>query len=72
MEKRMGTTLEKQAEIESLLAQPEIYEDGKKASDLLKEFHDIQVRAEKELEELSKLEANLTELKNKAKALEAN
>jgi len=70
MEKNMERTLEKQAEIENLLAQPEVYEDGKKASELLKDFHDIQVKAEKELEELSLLEEKITEMKSKEKKLE--
>ncbi len=70
MEKNMENTFAKQAELESLLAQPEVYEDGKRASALLRDFHDIQMKAEKELEELASLEAKITEMKNKAKALE--
>ncbi len=63
LEAQMEKSLARQAELEELLAQPEAYENGQKASEMLKEFHDIQVRAEKELEELSAMEEQINAMK---------
>lgn len=70
MEKNMEETLQKQSDLEVLLATQEVYEDGKRASQLLKDFHEIQLKAERELEELSAIEKELTSMKRKAKELE--
>ena len=66
----MEETLNKQTELEELLATQEVYEDGKRAAQLLKDFHAIQNQAEKELEELSLLEEKINTIKEKAKAIE--
>ncbi len=63
LERQMETTLEKQTEIEELLATQEVYEDGQRASRLLKDFHAIQIQAEQELETLSALEKKINALK---------
>lgn len=69
LEKQMEETLAKQTELEELLASQEVYEDGQRAAQLLKDFHAIQIQAEQELEELSALEEKINALKEKAKAI---
>ncbi len=68
----METTLEKQTEIEELLATQEVYEDGQRASRLLKDFHAIQIQAEQELETLSALEKKINALKETFQTLSEN
>lgn len=70
LEKKLEVTLARQEELENILAQPEAYEDGQKASQMLKEFHDIQVLAEKELEEMGTLEEEISQLVKQSKELE--
>lgn len=69
LEKQMEATLQKQTEIEELLATQEIYADGQRASQLLKDFHAVQIQAEQELETLSELEAQINALKEKSQAI---
>lgn len=69
LEKQMEETLAKQAELEELLATQEVYEDGKRAAQLLKDFHAIQIQAEQELEKLSEAEEKINAIKERAKAL---
>ncbi len=70
LEAKMEETLNKQTELEELLATQEVYEDGKRAAQLLKDFHAIQIQAEKELEELSALEEKINSIKEKTKAID--
>ena len=72
LERQMETTLEKQTEIEELLATQEVYEDGQRASRLLKDFHAIQIQAEQELETLSALEKKINALKETFQTLSEN
>ncbi len=69
LEKQMEATLQKQTEIEELLATQEVYADGQRASQLLKDFHAVQIQAEQELEALSELEAQINALKEKSQAI---
>ena len=46
-----------------------MYADGAKATELLKEFHELQERSERELEALGELEAQIAELEAKRAAL---
>lgn len=66
LEKQMEATLQKQTEMEELLASQEIYADGQKASQMLKDFHAVQIQAEQELDALSELEAQINALKEKS------
>lgn len=66
LEKQMEATLQKQSELEELLASQEVYADGQKASQMLKDFHAIQIQAELELEALSELETQINTLKEKS------
>ena len=61
--------LARQEEVEGLLADPAVYADGAKAAELLKEFHALQERSEKELEALGELEAQIADLEARRAAL---
>ena len=65
----MEEVLARHDEVEQLLADPAVYADGAKAAELLKEFHELQVRSETELEALGELEAEIAELEAKRAAL---
>jgi len=68
-EKLLEEVLARHDEVEQILADPAVYADGAKASELLKEFHELQERSEKELEALGELEAQIAELEAKRAAL---
>ena len=68
-EKALEEVLTRHDEVEKLLADPDIYADGAKATALLKEFHDLEERSEKGLEELGELEAQIAELEAQRAAL---
>ena len=68
-EKALEEVLARHDEVEKLLADPDIYADGAKATALLKEFHDLEERSEKGLEELGELEAQIAELEAQRAAL---
>ncbi len=68
-EKVLEEVLARHDEVEQLLADPSVYADGAKATELLKEFHELQERSERELEALGELEAQIAELEAKRAAL---
>ena len=68
-EKVLEEVLTRHDEVEQLLADPAVYADGAKATELLKEFHELQERSERELETLGELEAEIAELEAKRAAL---
>ena len=68
-EKILEEVLARHDEVEQLLADPAVYADGAKATELLKEFHELQARSETELEALGELEAEIAELEAKRAAL---
>ena len=68
-EKALETLLARQDEVEKLLADPSVYADGAKSTELLKEFHDLQQRSEKDLEALGELEQQISELEARRAAL---
>lgn len=59
LEKELETVLTRQGETEALLADQEVYADSAKATELLKEFHQLQSRAETLLEKLAEAEEAL-------------
>lgn len=65
LEKNLEKVLEEQAVIEASLADPDIYNDGEKASKLLKNYHEIQEKSERLLEELSMAEEKLAPYEEK-------
>ena len=69
LEKVLEEVLTRHDEVEQLLADPAVYADGAKATELLKEFHELQERSERELETLGELEAEIAELEAKRAAL---
>jgi len=62
LEKEFETALEEQGEVEALLADPAVYADSGKASDLLKRFHALQAKGETLMEKMAELEAVISEL----------
>ncbi|MGN1038076.1 MAG: ABC transporter ATP-binding protein, partial [Mailhella sp.] len=68
-EKAFESLLSRQEEVEGLLADPVVYADGAKATELLKEFHTLQEKTEKEMEELGELEQQIAILEEKRAAL---
>ena len=65
----METTLARLDEVEKLLADPDVYADGARASALLKEFHELQTRSESQLEALGELEEQISSLEAQRAAL---
>ena len=68
-EKVLEEVLARHDEVEKLLADPDVYADGARATELLKEFHTLQERSETELEALGELEAKIAELEAERAAL---
>ncbi len=65
-EAALEALLARQGEVEALLASPELYADGSQAGPLLKEFHDIQTRAERLMDDMAALEADIAALRSAA------
>ncbi len=64
LELELEKSLEKQSQLENLISLPQTYEDGQKASELLKELHEIKLLTEQQLEELGQLEEKISNLKS--------
>jgi ATP-binding cassette subfamily F protein 3 len=62
LEKELEKTLQRQSEVETLLADAQIYADSGKATELLKEFHQLQNSSEEMMEKMAGLEKRLTEI----------
>ena len=69
LEKNLETALAELAETEALLADPEVYADGPRTTELLKSFHAVQAKSESLMEELAELEARLAVLEERRAAL---
>ena len=54
--------LTEQSDVEAALADPEVYADGNKTTELLKKFSQLKESSEQALEKLGELEAELAEL----------
>ena len=59
LEEELGTVLEAQGKAEALLADPEVYADSARATELLKEFSDLRRKGDLLLEKLAEAEAAL-------------
>jgi ATP-binding cassette subfamily F protein 3 len=68
-EKALEGILTRHDEVEAMLADPDVYADGSRVSELLKEFHELEERSERGLEELGALEARIAELEKQRAAL---
>ncbi|MDR2050287.1 MAG: ABC-F family ATP-binding cassette domain-containing protein [Deltaproteobacteria bacterium] len=68
-EKALESLLARQGEVEALLASPEVYADSGRTTELLKEFHRLRAEAENLMEELAKLEKELSCLEGRRTAL---
>ncbi|MDR1125072.1 MAG: ABC-F family ATP-binding cassette domain-containing protein [Deltaproteobacteria bacterium] len=62
LEKDLEQLLERQGEVESLLAAPEVYADSARTTKLLKEFHQLQQRSEDIMAKLALLEDKIRDL----------
>ncbi|UZP67022.1 ABC-F family ATP-binding cassette domain-containing protein [Desulfovibrio mangrovi] len=69
LEKEFEAALEEQGEVEALLADPAVYADSGKASDLMKRFHALQAKGEELMEKMGELEAAINELEARKAAL---
>ena len=69
LEKELEALLEEQGQVEALLADPEVYADGTKATDLLKSFHAMQTKGETLLEKLADTEMQLAPYEDRKAAL---
>lgn len=68
-ERGLETLLARLAEVEALLADPAVYADSSRATELLKEFHTLQAESEKAMEGMAELEAQLAGFEAKKQAL---
>ncbi|MDL2271434.1 ABC-F family ATP-binding cassette domain-containing protein [Desulfovibrio sp. OttesenSCG-928-I05] len=69
LERELEAVLTEQSETEATLADPAVYADGAKATELLKSFHALQTRAEDLLEAMTPLEEQLAAFENRRLAL---
>ena len=72
LEKRLEALLSEQSEVETSLADPEIYADGARTTQLLKRFSELKEESEAALEKLEELEGELAELEAQRAALSMN
>ena len=68
-EQELERVLEKLDQTQSLLADPEVYADSARTTDLLKEFHALQSSSEAIMERLGEMEARIAVLEEKRSAL---
>lgn len=69
LEKELEQTLAGQTDVEATLADPEVYADSAKATELLKRFHSLQARSDALLEQLGEAEAALAPYEEQKLAL---
>ncbi len=69
LEAELGGILAKQGEVEALLADPDVYADGARATELLKEFHALQAKGDSLFEKLAGAEAELAVYEERKAAL---
>lgn len=70
LEKELEKNLEELAQTEALLADPEVYGDGGKATELLKSYHTQQAESERILEKMGELEEALVPYETQRLALQ--
>ena len=69
LEKELETVLENLGENEALLADPDVYADSARTTELLKGFHALQARSESVMEAMAELEARLAEFEERRAAV---
>ncbi len=72
LEAELEAMLTEQSEVEAALADPEVYADGNRTTELLKRFSQLKETSEQALEKLEALEAELAELEAQRAALSMN
>jgi len=70
LEKELETTLEKLDEAQTLLADPDVYADSARTTELLKEFHALQSASETVMESMATMEERIAGLEAKRQALD--
>ena len=70
LEAELESLLERQSAVEALLADPKVYGDSSRATELLKEFHGLQSESEQCLERLAESEERLAPYEVKRAALQ--
>ncbi len=69
LEHKLETLLAKLDETQKVLADPEVYADSARTTELLKEFHALQSSSETVMEDMAALEARIAPLEEKRQAL---
>ncbi len=69
LERELEAVLEEQGGVEALLADPEVYADSARATELLRDFHTLQSKGDALLEKLEKAEAALAPFEAEKAAL---
>ncbi|MDR3073645.1 MAG: ABC-F family ATP-binding cassette domain-containing protein [Deltaproteobacteria bacterium] len=69
LEEELGTVLAELDATEGLLADPEVYADSGRATDLLKQFHALRSRSESVMERMAELESRLAAFESRRAAL---
>lgn len=69
LEAAFEALLEEQGEVEQQLADPEVYADVARSTELMKRFNELQGTSEKQLEHLEALEAEISKLEAEREAL---
>jgi ATP-binding cassette subfamily F protein 3 len=69
MEAEFETLLEEQGEVEQMLADPDVYADVARSTELMKRFKELQDVSERKLEALEALEAEIAKLEAEREAL---
>ncbi len=69
LEADLELVLSRHDEVEKLLADPSVYADGSRTAELLKEFHKLEEKSERYLEDLGELEVQISELEARRAAL---
>ena len=72
LEAKFEALLTEQSEVEAALADPEVYADGAKTTELLKRFSQLKEAGEQAMEQLGELEAEIAELEAQRAALSMN
>lgn len=69
LEKDLESVLEQLGQSESLLADPDVYADSARTTELLKKFHALQAKSESVMEKMANLEARLAVFEERRAAL---
>ncbi len=72
MEKELEAAMQRQSEVEAMLADPDVYNNGEQASVLLREFHTLKTSLEGLMEQMEPLEEKIQILEAQRAAVSGN